>query len=67
MGLSRGSFSSQSLLIALTEKEIIFLPFLLHILAIAQLSLGTESIKPDPAFPQCGRLTLVKESSETPL
>lgn len=64
-GLCIGSISSQSLLV--TEKEILFLLFLLQILAIGQLSLGTKSIKADPAFPQCGRLTLLKESRETPL
>ena len=56
-----------SLFTAVTEKEIIFLLFLLHVLATGQLSLGTESIKADPGFPQCGRLTLLKEPSETPL
>ena len=49
-----------SLLIAGTEKEIIFLLFLVHVLATGQLSLGTKSIKADPVFPQRGRLTLVK-------
>lgn len=39
----------------------------LFLLATRQLSLGTKSIKADPAFPQCGRLTLVKESSEISL
>ena len=56
-----------SLFTAVTEKEIIFLLFLLHALATGQLSLGTKSIKADPGFPQCGRLTLHKEPSETPL